>query len=142
MNWTLLITASLGVLKRRHHGRDYRFQSNLTAGTRGGQGVASTAVVEDLWLYGCRLLAPSNVDFDDDVGLIVQFPNGPLSVPGPVTQRSAAVDGQRHLGIRFIDLPDVQRQRIFEYLFVSLARRQYPPLLPVETDREAERVAP
>jgi cellulose synthase (UDP-forming) len=137
----LLVSGVWRVLRRLHERQDYRFTASLRAVVRGPDGVALLTVTEDLSLYGCGLLAAVELPDNHQISVTLQLPNEPLTVQATVAHRSAVADGQWRLGVRFVELGALERQRLVEYLFITLPRDQSLPLNPVEPAQQSGAVA-
>jgi len=137
----LLVSSVWHVLRRFHERQDYRFPASLRAVVRGAEGVALVSLTEDLSLYGCALLAATELPRDQEISVTLRLPTEPLTVRATVAHRSAEADGQWRLGVRFLDLGPVERQRLVEYLFITLPRDQSLPLKSLEPVEQSGGVA-
>ena len=137
----LLVSSVWHVLRRLHERQDYRFRASLRAVVRGAEGVALVSLTEDLSLYGCALLAATELPRDQEISVTLRLPTEPLTVRATVAHRSAEADGQWRLGVRFLELGPVERQRLVEYLFITLPRDQSLPLKSLEPVEQSGGVA-
>ncbi len=137
----LLVGSLRHVLRRLYERQDYRFPASLQAVVRGSEGVALVSMTEDLSLCGCALLAATELPRDQEISVTLRLPTEPLTVRATVAHRSAEADGQWRLGVRFLDLGPVERQRLVEYLFITLPRDQSLPLKSLEPVEQSGGVA-
>jgi cellulose synthase/poly-beta-1,6-N-acetylglucosamine synthase-like glycosyltransferase len=138
MGWALVSGGLLGItllqILRRLHSRDeYRFRVELTGSIRVTTGVRLAITTEDLSVRGCSVVVGSAMGHKTIATLSLELPDGPLTTMAEVVHETSIGDSRRRLGLRFRGLSQDERERLVEFLFVTIARQQSRGLPVVAT---------
>ena len=128
--WSLFNAAMLGfpivgVLRRAHNRRTYRFPVRLAAEVLTTEsGARSAAVATDLSGEGARLVSGAELALGSLVSLTLQIPDGAVTVEGEIAHRGVRADGVVQWGVRFTNVGVAERQRLTAFLFITASREQ------------------
>jgi cellulose synthase (UDP-forming) len=120
----LLAGTVLQVLRRLHGRSSYRFLASVPAFLTQADGSMTPVSTEDLSQYGCSILTDAHATFARRPALTLDLPDGPLKIQVDVVHDRALADGGRRLGVRFRGMAALDRERLIEFLFVTVARWQ------------------
>jgi cellulose synthase (UDP-forming) len=124
-NATMLAIPIVGVLRRVYNRSSYRFPVGIPAAIATEAGSATVARVVDLSREGARLESISELGLGSCVKLLLQLPDGAVTVEGEVAHRQVRPDGLVDWGVRFAEMSPAARQRLTAYLFITACWEQY-----------------
>jgi cellulose synthase/poly-beta-1,6-N-acetylglucosamine synthase-like glycosyltransferase len=129
VGWALLSGGLLGItllqILRRLHSRDeYRFRVGLTGSIRLSTTLSLPITTEDLSVRGCSVVLGSAMDNRTVETVSLALPDGALTAMVEVVHETSLGDNQWRLGLRFRALGQDERERLVEFLFVTVARQQ------------------
>ncbi|HEX8966847.1 MAG TPA: glycosyltransferase, partial [Chloroflexota bacterium] len=121
----VLLAATVSQVMRRLHSREeYRFAARLPAIIDQPNGPWISAVTEDLSMRGCSVLLDQSSATGGLLTLRMELPDGLLEVDVEIVHRTLLADGRLRLGARFRGLRAMERERLVEFLFVTVAPLQ------------------
>jgi cellulose synthase/poly-beta-1,6-N-acetylglucosamine synthase-like glycosyltransferase len=129
VGWALLSGGLLGItllqILRRLHSRDeYRFRVGLTGSIRLSTTLSLPITTEDLSVRGCSVVLGSAMDNRTVETVSLALPDGALTAMVEVVHETSLGDNQWRVGLRFRALGQDERERLVEFLFVTVARQQ------------------
>jgi hypothetical protein len=143
VGWALVSAGLLGVtllqiLRRLHNRDEYRFRVTLAASMHVGTHLSVLATTEDLSVRGCSLLVDRAIGQPTLQAVSLALPDGALTLMAEVVHATSLADNRSRLGLRFRGLDQEQRERLVEFLFVTVARQQSQsqPVLTTAEPRE------
>lgn len=139
----LLAGTVVQVLRRLHGRSSYRFLASVPGLLAQADGSVAPVTTEDLSQYGCSIIVAADAAVASRPALTLELPEGPLKIQAQVVHERTQADGSRRLGVRFRGMSALDRERLIELVFVTVARwqgqtsalRDWLPT-PVELDRE------
>jgi cellulose synthase (UDP-forming) len=120
----LLAMTIIQVLHRLHARDEYRFRVALQGSVATRAGTRLEVATEDVSLRGCSLIVDAPLPAGTSLDLRLQFSDAVLRSQIDVIHQSALVDGRWRAGVRFRALGETDRERLVEFLFVTVARHQ------------------
>jgi cellulose synthase (UDP-forming) len=139
----LLAGTIVQVLRRLHGRSSYRFVASVPALLAQADGSLAAVSTEDVSQYGCRIIVPADAAVARRPALTLELSDGPLKIQTEVVHERTLADGSRRLGVRFRGMSALDRERLIEFVFVTVARWQGQSSqlrdqlrTPVELDRE------
>jgi cellulose synthase (UDP-forming) len=120
----LLAGTLVQVLRRLHDRSSYRFVASVPALLAQADGSMAPVSTEDLSQYGCSIITRADTAVASRPVLTLELPEGPLKIQVEVVHERPLADGSRRLGVRFRGMGALDRERLIEFVFVTVARRQ------------------
>jgi PilZ domain len=120
-----LLAGTVAQVLRRLHGRSsYRFLASVRALLARADGSLAPVSTEDLSQYGCSVIMRADGAVASRAALTLDLPEGPLKIQAEVVHERTLADGSRRLGVRFRGMSAQDRERLIEFVFVTVARWQ------------------
>jgi cellulose synthase (UDP-forming) len=140
-----LLTFTVQQILQRLHGRDqYRFATSVAGTLSTPDGAHLSVSVDDLSVQGGSVLAPAAVSAGQHLRLSLHLPHGSIAIAAEVVYARPLPGEQSRLGLRFRAFSPADRERLLEFLFVDVARRQgraVPSPAQAPVDASFERAA-
>jgi cellulose synthase (UDP-forming) len=120
----LLAGTIVQVLRRLHGRSSYRFVASVPALLAQADGSVTPVSTEDVSQFGCSIIMRSDAAVASRPSLSLEVPEGRLRIQTEVVHDRTLADGSRRLGVRFRGMSALDRERLIEFVFVTVARRQ------------------
>jgi cellulose synthase (UDP-forming) len=129
------------IVRRLHNRESYRFPAVVQAVVMDADGNTMLTRTEDISLLGCGLLSSSDLSLGLDIDLALQLPGESLKIRARVVHRSARREGGWRLGLSFLEIGTLERERLATYVFVTLAGYQTVPIKDLQLPKHSDRLA-
>lgn len=124
-NIAVLALALFEVFKKKYARQDYRFDVHMNGWMRGACGGKNTIQIGNISRGGASLVLTGECDISNLQSINIRLPDGPLNLPGSVAFESKGKDGVRKIGYKFGALNKTQKERLYNFLFVTKPRMIY-----------------
>ena len=122
-NGVVIVMALREVMKRMYARQDYRFVVSLRGRTTGKDGCRHIVHVGDISRGGASLIIDDGEWMNKHTDIDIELPDGLLTVPGDIVFERRTMGGKRKVGIKFDEMSNAQRERLYNFLFVTEPRR-------------------
>ena len=124
-NITVLALALYEVFKKKYARQDYRFDVSLNGWVDGACGGRNTIQVGNISRGGASLTLAEQCDLSNVKSINVRLPDGAINLTGSVVFESKEEDGKRRVGYKFGEITNGERERLYNFLFVTKPRMIY-----------------
>lgn len=124
VNVGVMVLGMSSIARRIYRRQDYRFPIQLDVTVTPEGRPAAAALLQDVSRTGVGLVSASSLDSGCPISVTLQLPEGPLSVKGEVAHLRPLSDKTWKVGVSFFELAPAERQRLVEFLFVTIPRFQ------------------
>ena len=124
-NVVILSLALREVFRKKYARQDYRFDVQLCGWIDGKDGRRHKIKIGNISRGGASLMIPQEDYPKVLTNINIQLPDGMLGVSGSVVFESGEKDGMRKIGFKFDEITNGNRERLYNFLFVTEPRLIY-----------------
>ncbi len=123
-NSAVILLALADVFKRLFKRQDYRFTISIPSKIVLPDAPSITAVAGDISVSGLSLILSDKKKLSSPIEIELTIPTGKLRVTGRIVYAGTS-NGVQKAGVKFDQMDNITRERLYIYLFVTLPRMIY-----------------